>query len=154
MTGTSCKTLKRKLLMQASVDMQEKLNMLVEEMNHLGKAIEDDIKSSAGDKYETSREMVNSEREKLYLQIEESRKSLVLLNSLSLDRLKQVGLGSLVRTNKEWVYLAISLGQVKIDKDKVLVISPITPLGKVFMDKVVGDSIKFNHKIYKILGIC
>ena len=154
MAGTNCKTLKKKLLAQATEDVQAKLDMLVAEMDHLGKVIEEDTKSSAGDKYETSREMANSEREKLYLQIEESRKSLALLNTLSLDKPKVIGLGSLVKTNREWIYIAISLGQVKLGEDKVLVISPVTPLGQEFINKGKGETVSFNRKLYKILGIC
>ena len=154
MAGPNGKTLKKKLLAQAIEDVQAKLNMLVAEMAHLGRVIEEDTKSSAGDKYETSREMANSEREKLYLQIEDSRKSQALLSTLSLDKPKVIGLGSLVKTNREWVYIAISLGQVKLDTEKVLVISPVTPLGQEFINKGKGDSVSFNRKSYKILGIC
>jgi len=154
MAGTNCKTLKKKLLAQATQDVQEKLDILVAEMDHLGKVIEEDTKSSAGDKYETSREMANSEREKLYLQIEENRKSLALLSTLSLEPSTIIGLGSLIKTSREWVFIAISLGQVKLAEEKVLMISPVTPLGQEFINKAKGDSVNFNRRNYKILGIC
>ena len=154
MTGTSCKSLKAKILNKCKADLTEKLDILVEEMNHLAKDIEEDAKSSAGDKYETNREMVNLEREKIYLQIEENRKQLALLSTLTLDKPKNIGVGSLVKTNKEWIYLAISLGKLSIEKEKVLVVSPVTPLGKEFIDKLKGDSVRFNNKTYNILAIC
>jgi len=154
MTKSDGIIIKKKLLAQCQEIIQDKLDILVEEMNHLAKDIEEDTKSSAGDKYETSRAMANLEREKLYLQIMEYRKSIALLNSLTLSRSSIIGLGSLVKTNNEWIYLAISLGQLQVEKHTILVVSPVTPLGKEFMNKSIGDTVSFNNKSYKVIDTC
>src|SRR5690349_15598667 len=81
--------------------------MLREKQQHIQQSIADaraasnsDTKSSMGDKYETTREMMQIEIEKLSLQLAEIQKNLALLNSLNPHQkyTEAVG-GSLVETD-------------------------------------------------------
>lgn len=104
-------------------------------------------KSSAGDKFETSRAM---------MQAEEDRNSVQLANALALKNdLAQVNrfhtsetvvLGSLVATNKGTYFISIGIGKVKIDQTVYFAISLESPIGELLFGKQVGDKVSFRGK--------
>ncbi|QNL48872.1 3-oxoacyl-ACP synthase [Olivibacter sp. SDN3] len=117
-------------------------------------AANDDTKSSAGDKYETTREMMQQEIERsqgLLKDAEEMRTIVDHLNSHA--RAGNVCLGSLVLTDHGHFYLSISAGTIILDEINFYVISSKSPLGKLFLYKSIGDDVLFNGKRYQILGI-
>ncbi len=120
----------------------------------MSEAIAEDTKSSAGDKYETSREMANLEKEKLHAQALGFKNSLASLSALPQSLSAKVDIGSLIQTNKEWIHLSISLGQLDVDGEKVLVISPLAPLAKLIMGKEKGETVTFRNINYQIVNIC
>lgn len=150
----SCSELKSKIIEHCTDIFQRKLLIINEELKHLSEAIAEDTKSSAGDKYETSREMANLEKEKLHAQALGFKNSLASLSVLP-DRIStKVDIGSLIKTSKEWIHLSISLGQLEVDGEKVLVISPLAPLAKLMMGKEKGETITFRDNNYQIVSIC
>ena len=74
-----------------------------------------DTKSSMGDKYETSREMLQQEINNLQVQLNENMKSLQILNSIRTNLHKTVGLGSFVQTEKGKFFIAVSLGEINFE---------------------------------------
>ena len=71
-------------------------------------ALESESKSSAGDKHETGRAMIQLEREKLGEQIKKAEQNQVFLNQLK--HYKSTGVvrfGSVVQTNNSNYYIAI-----------------------------------------------
>tara|TARA_B100000497_G_scaffold114238_1_gene136690 strand:- start:986 stop:1285 length:300 start_codon:yes stop_codon:yes gene_type:complete len=67
---------------------------------------------------------------------------------------QQVSAGSLIFSNHEVIYLSIGLGKINSPMGDYLVISTGSPLGRLFLDKTVGDQINFNKRIYTIESIC
>ncbi len=61
----NCKELKEKIIKECKAILSKKLELIEVELGHLSQSIAEDTKSSAGDKYETSREMANLEKGKL-----------------------------------------------------------------------------------------
>lgn len=116
-------------------------------------AIREDTKSSAGDKYETTREMVQQDLNRYQTQLQEAQKDLNVLQSLSLKTLPRVGLGSVVHTDFINYFIATSIGQVTIDAKQVYVISPSSPVGLQLLGKNLGDSIIFNGKTQQIITL-
>lgn len=110
-----------------------------------------ETKSSAGDKHETGRAMLQLEREKAGYQLAEIEK---LKESLSkISRIKSsetVGLGSVVFTSQANYYIAISAGQIELDHIKFFAISPSTPIGALLMGKKVGDEVVFREQQIKL----
>jgi hypothetical protein len=149
-----CKKLKELLLTECKNILLKKLEIIAQELKHLSQAIAEDTKSSAGDKYETSREMANLEKGKLQSQSSGFNKSLSVLNSLPLSASKKIGHGSLIQTEKAWIYIAVSLGQVFISEKEVLVISPAAPLAQLMSGRGKEDSINFRDNNYQIVSIC
>src|SRR5687768_5003844 len=85
-------------------------------------------KSSSGDKYETGRAMMQLEVEKNAVQLEESLKLKQTLDHITIENHPvSVQPGSLVITDRDVFFIAISLGKVILHNQPFLVISPNSP---------------------------
>jgi transcription elongation GreA/GreB family factor len=107
-------------------------------------AANSETKSSAGDKYETGRAMMQQEIEKNATQAGEAQKLLQVLKSIDPSKTPgTVQLGSMVKTSLGHYYFAASLGKVSLDGKDYFVISPGSPLGQAFFGKKKGDKVTF-----------
>lgn len=124
--------------------LSEKIATL-EKMISETRASDNETKSSMGDKYETSREMVQQQINNLQVQLNENinaRNSLKIINT---NLHQTVGLGSVVETDKGLFYIAVSLGEIIFNENKIFVISTESPLGKALFGKRKGDEISLNN---------
>jgi|SRR5690554_5620114 len=113
--------------------------------------LEDDSKSSAGDKYETSREIVQQEVIRNELLLTEARTMEVILSKINTDQsFATIQNGSLAITNHGSFFFSIAIGKVELNKKDYFVISIGSPLGQAFKDKKAGDKVNFNNKNYLI----
>ena len=119
----------------------QKLEQLIAET----RASNNDTKSSMGDKYETSREMLQQEINNLQIQLNEHLKSQQILKNINPNPHKIVTLGSLVETEKGMFFVAISLGELSFNQEKIFVISAESPLAKAMNGKKVGESFVVNN---------
>lgn len=140
---------------------QALVNELTDKVNNYGRTLEsmrqsknNDTKSSAGDKFETGREMMQMEIDKTEMQLNKVNFALETLNQINNAIItKEVILGSLVKCNTGTYYISIGHGSIKIDEKKYYAISMISPVGKLLMSKKVGDTLIFNEKTIEILDI-
>lgn len=131
-----------------------RLQRIKDTIQELQASLGSETKSSAGDKHETGRAMLQLEREKLGQQLLEAEKTLELLKKVNATKpTSVVSLGSLVSTTMGIYYIAISAGKFDNLGAIIYCISAITPIGKVLISKSEGDSFKFNGKEHKILKI-
>ena len=119
----------------------QKLEQLIAET----RASNNDTKSSMGDKYETSREMLQQEINNLQIQLNEHLKSQKILININPNPHKVVSLGSLVETEKGMFFIAISLGELSFNQEKIFVISAESPLAKAMNGKKTGESFVVNN---------
>lgn len=113
-----------------------------------------ETKSSAGDKHETGRAMLQLEREKLGRQLAEAESTEQLLSKVRIEtKSDKIGLGSLVQTSKANYFLSISAGEFKDAEKSVFCISPSTPIGQLLLGKSAGDEIFFNGGRIEVLEI-
>ena len=119
----------------------QKLEQLIAET----RASNNDTKSSMGDKYETSREMLQQEINNLQIQLNEHLKSQQILKNINPNPHKIVTLGSLVETEKGMFFIAISLGELSFNQEKIFVISAESPLAKAMNGKKVGETFIVNN---------
>jgi len=111
----------------------------------------EDTKSSAGDKYETGRAMMQQEKDRNTTQLNEANKLIVALNRISTGgTADKVETGSLVITNNGKFYLAISAGNLTIEGESYFAISPASPIGMKMVGLNVGEEFSLNGKSYKI----
>ena len=110
-----------------------------------------DTKSSAGDKFETGREMMQREMDKISASIDQSKNQLNFLSKINLNRpYSTVDLGCLIITDQGIYYISIGLGKVEINAEIIYAISLDSPLGQLFKGKRVGDILEFRGKTLKI----
>lgn len=113
-----------------------------------------ETKSSAGDKHETGRAMLQLEREKAGNQLAEIQKTKELLSKINTSKsLNKVSLGSVVYTSGANYFIAISAGELSVSNQKFYAISSNTPIGKLLMSKAVGDVIKFRNQEFILENI-
>lgn len=118
------------------------------------KASNQESKSSMGDKYETSREMMALEMRKAGEQLYESSKLKQVVSGHNADTIHtKIAIGSLISTSIGDFYLMVSLGQVKLNNKVVFILSAVSPLGKILLNKCVGDEFIFNSKKVEIKSI-
>jgi transcription elongation GreA/GreB family factor len=106
-----------------------------------------DTKSSAGDKYETGREMMQREMDKLSASVDIYQQQLGKLKTI--DPLRSTDFvthGSLIETNFETYYMAIGMGQITSSNRTIYVISPESPLGTLLLGKKVEEGIELRGR--------
>jgi hypothetical protein len=147
--------MKSKLLEKCIEIIREKKALLEKNIELALEASKDDIKSSAGDKYETTRAMMQIEIDSNRKRLLEAQALENILDSLDINiEYEKVSLGALVFTNHGIFFVAVGLGNVKIeDKSYYVVISPDSPIGAILMNKKVGDAFLFNQRDYQILKV-
>lgn len=115
-------------------------------------ASNDDTKSSAGDKYETSREMMQQDIDRNKRLLIDAQDNLKVLKAVEVRNAGKgiVHHGSLVYTNRGTFYISISAGQLQADGLTVFAVSPASPIGKLLLEKRKGDAFDFNGNSYLI----
>jgi transcription elongation GreA/GreB family factor len=118
-------------------------------------ASNDDTKSSAGDKYETSREMMQQDIDRNKRLLMDAQDNLRILEAIdrAADASGLIKHGSLVHTSQGVFYISVSAGQLALDSEKVFAVSPASPIGSLLLNKQKGDSFTFNSKNYRIDGV-
>jgi len=140
---------------------QALVNELTEKMYNYGRTLKsmqqsknNDTKSSAGDKFETGREMMQMEIDKTEMQLNKVNFALETLNQIKNVIInEEVTLGSLVKCNTGTYYISIGHGSIKIDGKKYYAISMVSPVGKLLMGKKKGDALIFNQNTIEIVDI-
>lgn len=115
------------------------------------KALQSETKSSAGDKHETGRAMLQLEIEKASQQLHGITKMEETLSKINIEKRSNIAhLGSMVQTNKGTFFLSISSGQLIVDTKIYFSVSVSSPIGGLLLGKKVGDIFVFN-KINQII---
>ncbi|MHA7607409.1 hypothetical protein ACV0BM_000965 [Elizabethkingia meningoseptica] len=140
---------KETLLMQVKDTAQEKATHL-EQLIESTRASNNDTKSSMGDKYETSREMLQQEINRLLSQLSEVNNQLDILRNMNTKPLTVVGLGAYVETSMGNFYISESLGKINRDGVAVVAVSANAPLVQAMLKKKAGEVFELNGKRQKI----
>lgn len=111
----------------------------------------DETKSSAGDKHETGRSMMQLEQEKNGKQLQEVHELQKLFEKIDPSKIAtKAELGALVLTNKQNFYISISAGKISVDNETYWAVSPQAPLAKQLMGLSAGDAMEFNGNRFTI----
>ncbi|WP_117881404.1 GreA/GreB family elongation factor [Aureibaculum luteum] len=140
--------IKKQLFEACQAYVLKRENTVKEIISSNQKALHSETKSSAGDKHETGRAMLQLEMEKAGQQlvvIDEMKMILdrVLINDTS----EIIKLGSLVLSNKHNYFLAISAGEFKIENKAYYAVSVASPIGKLLLGKKEGDAFELNGNV-------
>jgi transcription elongation GreA/GreB family factor len=146
--------LKQQLYMLCQDFVENRSETVQNTINEIQESLTSETKSSAGDKHETGRAMLQLEREKAGHQLAEIEKLTESLSKIDVTlSSKTVRLGSIVYTTQLNYFIAISAGQIEVDGTKFFAISPNTPVGLILIGKSIGDEGVFKTQIIKILNV-
>lgn len=122
------------------------------------RASNNDTKSSMGDKYETGREMLQQEINNLQVQLNEVLRQQDFLKT-SFDKLRmtkkfdKAEKGAIVKTEKGLFFISVSLGEINFENQKIICISPESPLAKAMNGKLKGETFSLNNMNQKIVDL-
>jgi transcription elongation GreA/GreB family factor len=143
--------LKKELYNQCLNYVQQRMEAAQLAINEAQKASNDDTKSSAGDKYETGRAMMQQETDRNMVQLNEANKLKVVLNKINPNLITdKAETGSVVLTGNGNFYIAVSAGVLIVNSEKYFAISAASPIGLKLLGQKTGGEFKLNDKIYHI----
>ncbi|GAA4501921.1 hypothetical protein GCM10023172_24470 [Hymenobacter ginsengisoli] len=114
-----------------------------------------ETKSSAGDKYETGREMAQQERDRHAQQLHEAQKLLADLQKLHPELpCDTVRLGAAVTTSLGLFYVSVGAGRLRTEEGQEFVaVSPAAPILAALAGKRAGDEVLFNGKKVRVEAV-
>lgn len=134
--------------------IKKQLNQIQQQLESIQEARSQETKSSAGDKFETGRAMLQSEEDRIQNQHDLHKMLLKELQATSkLSSNGQIQKGSLVQTQKHWYYLSVPMGKLRISDGECYVISVSSPLGMELLGKKKGDRFDFRGREMEILNL-
>lgn len=134
----------------------QKIKALQKEQEDIMESLRQETKSTAGDKYETSRAMLHIEQGNIASQLAVLLQQKAILESIatkSNSPTETVQLGSLVKTNKGYIFIAAALGKAMIDAQTIFAVSPESPLGKLLIGKPANEQVIIQKAVYIIEAI-
>jgi len=146
--------IKEALFEQCEVFVNKRLYNIENVISSNQKALQSETKSSAGDKHETGRAMLQLEMEKAGQQLAGITQMKVVLSKIDiLKTSKNACLGSVIITAKVSYFLSISAGQLVVADKSYFAISVSSPMGKLLLGKQEKEVISFKGKTIEIIGI-
>lgn len=134
--------------------LQDKCLYIQQSITDAQAASNNDTKSSMGDKYETTREMMQIEINKLGQQLYDMQQMLLALKVLDPNKVYEFAEpGAILITEKMNFYLAAGIGKVQIKDDLFMVVSPSSPIGKQMMHVKSGEVFSVNGAKYKVTDL-
>ncbi len=134
--------------------VEERLARIQNGIASIKESLTSETKSSAGDKHETGRAMLQLEREKLGTHLADAEATKQVLSKVNIDaKSDKVRLGSLVKTSRATYFISISAGEFVDAENSIFCISIGTPIGRLLLGRSVGDEVVFNGAHIEVLEI-
>ena len=151
---TENQTIKSAIFLQLQESVHQRVEAAIMAMEAAKESKKNETKSSAGDKFETGRAMIQMEEDRNKAQLQKAlnlQKELMQINiKMTNDK---VVLGSLVLTNQGSYFMAIGLGKIKVNQETYFVISLVSPIGALLKGKKRGEEVSFRGKKIRIKEI-
>ena len=146
--------MREKLLAKCADYVEERVSRLQSSIKDLEHDLGNETKSSAGDKYETSREMMNTEINKLQNQLQSFKKLKEVLAVIENRKASTtVQLGSIVKTSAANYFISIPVGEIMVEEEKFYAIGLNSPIEKLLLGKQEGEQFVFQQKEFSIKKI-
>jgi len=143
--------IKEALLHKCQEYVAQRLQRIQGTIHDIQESLSSETKSTAGDKHETGRAMLQLEREKAGAQLAQVQKLQQIVAKIDLAASTHIRLGSLIITSQGQYFLSISIGKVEIEQQSYFVLAANSPIGKLLLGKTTGDSFNFNGNKVLIL---
>ena len=144
-------TLKQKVYDHYIQVVNDKLSSLKQVLTDLKESGSNETKSTAGDKHETALAMLQIEQANVGAQLQN-----VLEKKSALEKIdpmlssSKIANGSLIKTDRGYLFISVALGKATIDGNPVIAISPQSPLGQKLMGLFAGNVATINNNKYVI----
>ncbi|MEE9439551.1 MAG: hypothetical protein V3V14_11165 [Saprospiraceae bacterium] len=146
--------IKKSLLDILIADLELKIQVFQTNIKSIIDSKNNETKSSAGDKFETGRAMMQIEQENKEIQLSKAINTFSFLKQLDINHNSEsVRLGSLVYCDTGVFFISAALGKVYFDKKPYFALSLDAPLGRLLFGCKVNDKVTLNHKVTTILEI-
>ena len=146
--------LKEILYEQCKDFVHEKLATIENTIKSNQEALASETKSSAGDKHETGRAMLQLEMEKAGQQLQGVTEMKVTLERINPQESSNVcKLGSIVKANNTNYFISISTAKLMIKNELYYAISTKSPIGQLLIGNRVNEEFFFNGKLFFINDI-
>ena len=120
-------------------------------MNAAQDASNEETRSSAGDKYETSRAMGHLEKDMYARQLAETSKEMASLMSVDCSLIyTAIAPGCLVRCESISYFILAGIGKIDFNGELIYVISPNAPVAKSLLGKQKDDIVSINNSMHQI----
>ncbi len=147
-------TFKQKIYNHYLQVVNDKIDMLQKVLADLKESGANETKSTAGDKHETALAMLQIEQANTRAQLKEVELQKVILEKINPSLTPTVIVtGSLIKTNRGYLFLSIAAGKAVIEGEEVIALSQQSPLGKQLIGLKDGDTTVINNTSYVIESI-
>ncbi|CAM1334318.1 3-oxoacyl-ACP synthase [Tenacibaculum aestuariivivum] len=146
--------IKEKLYKQCVNYVAKRMQTVEQIISSNQKALQSETKSSAGDKHETGRAMLQLEMEKAGQQLDGIIQMKTILSKINPQELSTIThLGSVIKTTKASFFLSISSGKIIVDDETYFAVSVSSPIGNLLLGKKTGDTFVFNNIEQKVISV-
>lgn len=134
--------------------VESRIQRILRSLKDLEEDMESEGKNSAGDKYETGREMMSEEWNKLSSQLKEFKQQKDTLKlAKGRDASKRIQLGCLVKTSASNYFISIPAGKMELRNETFYAVGGNSPVARLLMGKTEGEEFEFNGIKNNILSV-
>jgi len=146
--------LKNVLKGRCSQEVENRFQKIRKVLDDIKVSLQEESKSSAGDKHETGRAMLQIERENAGRQLKEIENLQLLIRKIDITvESDYARLGSLIYTNLGVYFISISIGEVTIEDENYYCIALHSPIGNLLSGKIAGERFSINQREFIIKQI-
>lgn len=146
--------LKVQILQELHTQVQEKIAQAQVAVNAAIESRDGETKSSAGDKFETGRAMMQLEQQRHEVQLSKAFQLASDLDRLVMEAdYATVTPGALVKTDRGIYFMSIGMGKIVVDDATVYCISIQSPIGKVLLHQKEKAIVSFQGRSLAISEI-
>ncbi len=147
-------TLKQKVHQHYLQLVNDKISLLQQVLADLKESGANETKSTAGDKHETALAMLQIEQQNKREQLAQVIAQKIIVEKINPIIVAAIVVsGSLVKTNKGYLFMSVALGKAIVEGITLTALSPQSPLGKQLMGLKATDTAIINNKSYYIEAI-
>ncbi len=147
-------TLKQKVHQHYLKMVNDKISLLQQDLADLKESGSNETKSTAGDKHETALAMLQIEQANKREQLNQVMAQKIVLEKINPSIVATIVVnGSLVKTDKGYLFISVALGKGIVEGITFMALSPQSPLGKQLMGLKTKDTAIINNNSYYIESI-
>ena len=144
-------TLKQKVHQHYLQMVIDKISLLQQDLADLKESGANETKSTAGDKHETALAMLQIEQANKREQLQQVFAQKIVVENINPTIVAAIVLsGSLIKTDKGYLFMSVALGKAVVEGISFTALSPQSPLGKELMGLKAGDTALINNRSYHI----